>query len=192
VLTYSEITNLWQQERTSREEWESHARPIVELKEQITPEIMELIQQQRLAFLVEGTRFTKYSMRGQRIKDKFWYVRLSPNHKVFHYGDCDEKSVPTLEELPNKLAVVDIKALIIGKECPHMKDARYVMLNQMLDSVNKNPTDATVCRYLFTAKLLYMFWVSQHPSSGVLKTVPEAAGTVFNTPDDGCCDTQNM
>ena len=24
--------------------------------------------------------------------------------------------------------------------------------------------DATVCRYLFTAKSLYMFWVSQHPS----------------------------
>jgi len=31
--------------------------------------------------------------------------------------------------------------------------------------------DATVCRYLFTAKLLYMFRVSQHPSSVVLKTV---------------------
>ena len=43
--------------------------------------------------------------------------------------------------------------------------------------VNKNPTDATVCRYLFTAKLLYMFQVSQHPSSGVLKTVPAASGT---------------
>ena len=67
-----------------------------------------------------------------------------------------------------------------------------------------------------------MFRVSQHPSSGVLKTVPAAsgaghttytatplqcgligtgtssmtctggAGTVFNTPDDGCCDTRNM
>ena len=101
-------------------------------------------------------------------------------------------------------------------------------------NVNKNPTDATVCRYLFTAKLLYMFRVSQHPSSGILKTVPAAsgtghttctttplqcgligtdrvlikpcwrgvavqvvwpvpaAGTVFNTPDDGCCDTWNM
>ena len=88
--------------------------------------------------------------------------------------------------------------------------------------MNKNPTDATVCRYLFTAKLLYMFRLSQHPSSGVLKTVPaasgtghttctatllqrgligtavpfrpipEAASTVFNTPDDGCCDTRNM
>lgn len=103
TLTYSEITNLWQQERTSREEWESHARPIVELKEQITPEIMDLIQQQRLGYLVEGTRFTRYSMRGQRIKDKFWYARLSPNHKVLHYGDCDEKSVPTLEELGKDL-----------------------------------------------------------------------------------------
>ena len=66
-----------------------------------------------------------------------------------------------------------------------------------------------------------MFQVSQHPSSGVLKTVTtasstghntgaatslqrgligprwrevaaEAAVTVFSTPDDGCCDTQNM
>jgi hypothetical protein len=31
--------------------------------------------------------------------------------------------------------------------------------------------DATVSRYLFTAESLYMFRVSQHPLSGVLKTV---------------------
>ena len=62
-----------------------------------------------------------------------------------------------------------------------------------------------------------MFRVSQHPSSGVLKTVTAASGTghntgtatslqrglirtavtaeaavtVFSTPDDGCCDTRN-
>ena len=47
--------------------------------------------------------------------------------------------------------------------------------------VNKNPTDTTVCRYLFTAKLLYMFRVSQHPSSGVLKTVPATSGTGHTT-----------
>ena len=41
--------------------------------------------------------------------------------------------------------------------------------------------DATVCRYLFTAKLLYMFRVSQHPSSGVLKTITAASGTGHNT-----------
>jgi len=36
--------------------------------------------------------------------------------------------------------------------------------------------DTTVRRYLFTAKSLYMFGVSQHPSSGVLKTVTAASG----------------
>ena len=41
--------------------------------------------------------------------------------------------------------------------------------------------DATVCRYLFTAKSLYMFRVSQHPSSGVLKTVTAASGTGHDT-----------
>lgn len=147
LLTYSEITNLWQQERTSREEWESHARPIVELKEQITPEILDLIQQQRLGILVEGTRFTKYSNRG-RIKDKFWYARLSPNHKVLHYGDCDEKNIPSLEDLPNKLAIIDIKVLVVGKECPHMKDARrsnktthQLAFSLILDSVDVSSLD---------------------------------------------------
>jgi len=40
--------------------------------------------------------------------------------------------------------------------------------------------DPTACRYLFTAKLLYMFRVSQHLSSGVLKTVTAASGTGHN------------
>ena len=53
---------------------------------------------------------------------------------------------------------------------------------------------------IFTAKSLYMFRVSEHPTSGVLKTVTATSGTghntgtvtVFGAPDDGCCDTRNM
>ena len=48
------------------------------------------------------------------------------------------------------------------------------MLLKMLIQIQP---DVTVCRYLFTAKSLYMFRVSQHPSSGVLKTVTAASGT---------------
>ena len=48
-------------------------------------------------------------------------------------------------------------------------------------NVNKNLTDVTVCRYLFTVNLLYMFRVSQHPSSAVLKTVPATSGTGHTT-----------
>ncbi|XP_047507479.1 engulfment and cell motility protein 1 [Pieris napi] len=121
-LTYNEITHLWQQERTNREVWESHAKPIVELKEKITPEIIDLIQQQRLGVLVGGTRFKKYLKINR--KDKFWFVRLSPNHKILHYGECDEKSTPSLEELSTKLAVADVKCVVVGKECPHMKDLK--------------------------------------------------------------------
>jgi len=51
--------------------------------------------------------------------------------------------------------------------------------------VNKNPTDATVCRYLFTAKLKYIFRVSKNPSSGVLKNLPAGSGTGDTT----CTDT---
>jgi hypothetical protein len=47
--------------------------------------------------------------------------------------------------------------------------------------VNKHPTRCSSMQqyadiYLFTAKSLYMFRVSHHPSSGVLKTVTAASG----------------
>ena len=46
-----------------------------------------------------------------------------------------------------------------------------------LYNVNKKvQLDATVCRHLFTAKSLYMFRVSQHPSSGALKAVTATSG----------------
>jgi len=45
----------------------------------------------------------------------------------------------------------------------------------------KIQVDATVGSLIyFTAKSLYMFRVSQHPSSGVLKTVTAASGTGRN------------
>jgi len=57
-------------------------------------------------------------------------------------------------------------------------EIQSVHRNSMLIKIQP---DATVCRYLFTAKSLYMFQVSQHPSLGVLYTVTAAAGTGHNT-----------
>ena len=49
-------------------------------------------------------------------------------------------------------------------------------------NVNKKvQLDATVCRHLFTAQSLYMFRVSQHPSSGALKTVSATSGIGHDT-----------
>jgi hypothetical protein len=57
----------------------------------------------------------------------------------------------------------------------------YVEPPQLCSMSIKIQPDATVCRYLFTAKSLYMFRVTQHPSSGVLKTLTAASGTGHNT-----------
>jgi hypothetical protein len=51
-----------------------------------------------------------------------------------------------------------------------------------LSTVNKKiQLDTTICRHLFTAKSLYMFWASQHPSSGALKTVTATSCIGHNT-----------
>jgi len=56
-----------------------------------------------------------------------------------------------------------------------------IMKLRAISMLIKIQPDATVCRYLFTAKSLYMFRASRHPSSGVLKTVTTATGTGHNT-----------
>lgn len=37
------------------------------------------------------------------ISDKLWYCRLSPNHKVLHFGDVEEDTeTPPIESLQEK------------------------------------------------------------------------------------------
>nr|XP_032644359.1 engulfment and cell motility protein 3 isoform X1 [Chelonoidis abingdonii] len=119
ALNYSEILRLRQTERMHQEE--TLAAPVLELRERLKPELLQLIRQQRLLRLCEGTLFRKISSR--RRQDKLWYCRLSPNHKVLHYGDVEQGvQSPPIESLPEKIPVADIKELLVGRECPHMKE----------------------------------------------------------------------
>ncbi|XP_005526330.1 PREDICTED: engulfment and cell motility protein 3 isoform X2 [Pseudopodoces humilis] len=120
ALNYSEILKLRQTERLHQEE--TLAVPVLELREKLKPELLELIRQQRLLHLCEGTLFRKISSR--RRQDKLWFCRLSPNHKVLHYGDVEEGvQSPPIESLPEKIPVADMKMLLVGKECPHTKSS---------------------------------------------------------------------
>ncbi|XP_042589435.1 engulfment and cell motility protein 2 isoform X3 [Cyprinus carpio] len=127
-LSYSEILRLRQSERMSQDDFQSP--PIIELRERIQPEILELIKQQRLNRLCEGSCFRKLGNR--RRQEKFWFCRLSLNHKVLHYGDLDESpqgEVP-FELLTDKIPVSDIKAVLTGKDCPHMKEKSALKQNK--------------------------------------------------------------
>ncbi|XP_064016741.1 engulfment and cell motility protein 3 isoform X3 [Pogoniulus pusillus] len=119
TLSYSEILRLRQTERLHQEE--TLPVPVLELRERLKPELLELVCQQRLQHLCQGTLFRKISTR--RRQDKLWYCRLSPNHKVLHYGDMEEgMSAPPIESLPEKIPVADMKMLLVGKECLHPKE----------------------------------------------------------------------
>ncbi|XP_077983513.1 engulfment and cell motility protein 1-like isoform X2 [Glandiceps talaboti] len=122
-LSYNKIVQLREQERSEKAEWDSQATPVLELREQLKPSIIDLIKQHRLACLVDGTQFNKFGVKG-RVKDKYWYCRLAPNHKLLHYGDIEGNQQPPIEALPNKLQVSDIRSLVTGKDCPHMKDSK--------------------------------------------------------------------
>uniref|UniRef100_A0A8P4JX60 Engulfment and cell motility 3 n=1 Tax=Dicentrarchus labrax TaxID=13489 RepID=A0A8P4JX60_DICLA len=129
ALNYSEILKLRQTERLHQEE--TLAPPVLELKERLKPELLELIRQQRLNRLCQGTMFRKISSR--RRQDKLWYCRLSPNHKMLHYGDVEEDmDNPPIETLQEKIPVADIKGLLTGKDCPHMKENKGKQ-NKVLD-----------------------------------------------------------
>eukprot|EP00062_Callorhinchus_milii_P002903 gi/632939989/ref/XP_007883848.1/ PREDICTED: engulfment and cell motility protein 2 [Callorhinchus milii] len=156
-LSYSEILRLRQSERMSQDDFQSP--PIVELREKIQPEIMELIKQQRLNRLCEGTSFRKVSRRRQ---DKFWYCRLSLNHKVLHYGDLDEnpQGEVAFESLQEKIPVANIKAVVTGKDCPHMREKSAMKQNkevlELAFSVLHDPDEAL--NFIAPNKYEYCIW----------------------------------
>lgn len=100
----------------------THSSPTID-QEQIKLDVTKLIAKQRILRLIDGGRFFKFSSKGQRLKDRYWCCRLSPNRRKLHYGDLEDiNKEPQLDELPNKIDVSDIKNLLIGKDCPHTKD----------------------------------------------------------------------
>ena len=79
------------------------------------------------------------------------------------------------------VATNEMMAGIYSLACSNLEDITLRFLNSWFRAswfnVNKKvQLDATICRHLFTAKSLYMFRVSQHPSPGVLKTVSATSG----------------
>uniref|UniRef100_A0AAY4CIT3 ELMO domain-containing protein n=1 Tax=Denticeps clupeoides TaxID=299321 RepID=A0AAY4CIT3_9TELE len=158
-LSYSEILRLRQSERMSQDDFQSP--PIIELRERIQPEILELIKQQRLNRLCEGSCFRKLGNR--RRQEKFWFCRLSLNHKVLHYGDLDESPQGRCHSkcLPTRvIPVSDIKSVVTGKDCPHMKEKGALKQNkevlELAFSILYDPDEAL--NFVAPNKYEYCIW----------------------------------
>lgn len=91
------------------------SKPVQDLIDQIKPELVGLIREERLRHLIEGQAFP----RSGRRRDQFFYCRLSPNHKVLHFGDtANVTQAPPIDQLDKKIQVSDMR-LEIGQNCPH-------------------------------------------------------------------------
>lgn len=116
-LPYSEIVNQLHRESAERKAYESQSTAVKELRDSLKDDMMELVRANRINVLAEGARFPRYNAKGQRVKDRYVYVKLSTNRKVLHYGDCTVNCAPA-EELVEKIVVSDIEAVNTGIQCP--------------------------------------------------------------------------
>ena len=102
------------------------SKPVMEPSRQIKPEIIQLVREERLRHLVEGAEFPAFPKTGRKVRDQFFYCRLSPNHKVLHFGDCSGGAQPPpIESLDKKIQVSEMR-LETGANCPHASTSRRV------------------------------------------------------------------
>lgn len=159
-LAYPELKKVWEAERQKKDESKAQAKPIIELREMIRPEITDLIKKHRLTYLEGGSRFIKLDAKGTKMKNRYQFWRLSPNHKAFHYGDCSETDELSLEQLQNKVAVVDIKELVTGKNCLPVKGAKRLQPELVFSIVleSSRPDEEVSHHFLANTEQEYMIW----------------------------------
>ena len=127
---YISVSESWRENAKAKSYADAPA--IQELRSILKPDILNLIERQRLAFLVEGAKFYKLKKDGGRERNKFTFCKLSPNHKNLYFGDWnDTDSIPTLENLPNKLLVSDMQDLILPNLEPTSQTTNLRDLNKM-------------------------------------------------------------
>ncbi|XP_033105151.1 engulfment and cell motility protein 1-like [Anneissia japonica] len=111
ALNYSEIQRRRQQERSNKEEMDSQSAPVVELRNKIRPEIIELIKQQRLKYLMQGT-----AAPGTTRTSVQFFCRLSPNQKYVQYVTVPEDKPITDNEDWQTIEIREITSIGSGTE----------------------------------------------------------------------------
>jgi len=122
VRSYTDISKKWQKDANNRDPW-IESEPVKVLKQHLSQEIEELIQQQRYNFMVEGTRFQKLKKNGEVMKSQYKYIKLNNNRKTISVGDwTNDKTSPSTEDLEPRIQVQDIKDVLIGNNCTFLKE----------------------------------------------------------------------
>lgn len=67
--------------------------------------------------------------------------------------------MPTIDELPTKLAVVEIRGLLTGRDCPHMKDLqRRKTTHQLAFSLALDSVEVSSLDFVAPDEQVFDYW----------------------------------
>ncbi|XP_064488208.1 engulfment and cell motility protein 2-like [Ornithodoros turicata] len=156
-MPYSVVVSELQKERAEREEWESQSAAVRQLRRSLVPDVMELVETNRLNFLCRGTMFQRYTQKGQRLKDKYCYAMLSHNHKYLHYGECAADDEPILEELQHSQMVSEIAGLYTGADCPHARKGNKAITDLAFSIVPRY--EEPPLNFVAPNEVVFQYWI---------------------------------
>eukprot|EP00050_Salpingoeca_kvevrii_P018512 m.75339 g.75339 ORF g.75339 m.75339 type:complete len:717 (+) comp8077_c0_seq1:180-2330(+) len=113
--SYSDMMNLEAQRLKAIQSLVEGAVPVVNLKNTLRDELMEVVKQQRLALLCEGAYFQTINDKGRLKKEKIFMI-LASNKIGLHFGEVasvSEHDKPSPSSLPDSFIGGDIKVLCV-------------------------------------------------------------------------------
>lgn len=111
------------------------------------------------------------------MKDKYWFCRLSNKSRVLFYGDCEDDQIPSVEHLPHKLPVVEIRSFLTGRDCPHMREAKSKKSTFLLAfSLQAEADEQPGLNFVAPDERTYHYWIDGlNALMGKPMTSPEVA-----------------
>ncbi|XP_065178805.1 engulfment and cell motility protein 1-like [Sycon ciliatum] len=124
-MNYTKISSVIEDEKSRVDDTTSQSAPAKELSARISPEIMELVKTQRLNTLVAGDFFPNWKEKEKGRQKSTVCCRLHSNRMVLHWAECELTNVTPVpyEQLTNKIQISEVRELVIGKDCPHVKSS---------------------------------------------------------------------
>ncbi|XP_075225479.1 engulfment and cell motility protein 2-like [Lycorma delicatula] len=159
TFTYSAVYEQWQMEKKAKQQHFIRTSTAVnELRSSLKKELTEIIKNQRINYIMKGSKFPVWdSQRNQKVKDKFWFARLSSHKKHLLYST----NITETENMKTVL-IKDVEDFVVGDKCPHLKEfksRKEKHENPLGFSLIFDKNEGKSLDFITNNKKVYEYWV---------------------------------
>ncbi|KAL0266999.1 UNVERIFIED_CONTAM: hypothetical protein PYX00_009387 [Menopon gallinae] len=102
----------------------------IELKEMITPRIMDTIRKKRLKFMEDGEHVPQFDYKGQRVVGKRWFLYISKRHDTVLIEECPNNPCKGQHKPLETVQVSDIVEVEFGSKSNFHKEVYYNLCSE--------------------------------------------------------------